>query len=299
VIEGAHAVMHGTSGVVEYRLRVLGEAERIVRTRMFPVRERDDRVTRIAGLTEDVTEQRALEARLRQAQKMEAVGQLAGGIAHDFNNLLTVISANLEFARGDLPAALPADDPVREDLAEIGRAAERARDLVRQLLAFSRKQPVRLQPVRLAALVRDAEALLRRTLGEEIVLDVRVLDDPTVRADAGQLQQVLLNLAVNGRDAMLTARHGHAGTGGTLTITVDLAPAPLPTSTPAAALASGPAEPAGVRPWARVRVRDTGHGMDAATQAHLFEPFFTTKEVGAGTGLGLASSHGIVTQAGA
>jgi CheY-like chemotaxis protein len=137
--------------------------------------------------------------------------------------------------------------------------------------------------VRLGALVRGAEPLLRRALGDEIALQVEVADDVTVDADPGQLEQVLLNLAVNGRDAMLTPRHGHPGTGGTLTITVGAA--------------APPAGGAGPR-WARLQVRDTGHGMDAETCAHVFEPFFTTKEVGAGTGLGLASAHGIVSQAG-
>ena len=239
----------------------------------------------------DVTEQERLEQQLRQAQKMEAVGQLAGGIAHDFNNLLTVIAGNVEFMRGDLPPDLPQDGALREELAEIADAVDRARNLVRQLLAFSRKQPLRVQRVRLGGLVAGAEKLLRRVIGEEIRLEVRVEDaDAATMADPGQLEQVLMNLAVNARDAMLMPLHGHPGTGGTLTVEV-------------ATVALGAAEAAaweGARPgaWVRVRVRDTGHGMDPATLAHAFEPFFTTKQVGAGTGLGLATVFGIVRQAG-
>jgi nitrogen-specific signal transduction histidine kinase/CheY-like chemotaxis protein len=243
---------------------------------------------------EDVTAQRQLEERLRQAQKMEAVGQLAGGIAHDFNNLLTVISGNLEFVQGDLPADLPADHPTRGDLAEIASAAERARTLVRQLLAFSRKQPVRMCPLQVGEVVRGAERLLRRVIGEEIVLDV-ALDDlhapaAVVHADPGQLEQVLMNLAVNARDAMLTPMHGHPGTGGTLTIETAAVTLSADEARAWDGLAAGP--------HVRLRVQDTGHGMDALTRSHVFEPFFTTKDVGAGTGLGLATVFGIVRQAG-
>ncbi len=217
----------GEPGTVEYRLTTPAEAPAVVRTRVFPIRDGEGRVVRLGGLTEDVTEQRTLEERLRQAHKMEAVGRLAGGVAHDFNNLLTVISANLEFAQEALAAELPSDHPVGDDLAGIAHATVRARTLVRQLLAFSRRQPVQPRPVRLGALVRGAEPLLRRTLGEEITLAVDVAADaPTVHADPGQLEQVLLNLAANGRDAMLTPRHGHPGAGGTLTVAVDVVPPP-------------------------------------------------------------------------
>jgi CheY-like chemotaxis protein len=218
---------------------------------------------------------------------MEAVGQLAGGVAHDFNNLLTVITGNLELAQTDLPP----EHPVRRDLAEIGRAAERARELVRQLLAFSRKQTVVLQPLDLSEVVRGAESLLRRLIGEEILLDMHLEPTlPAIRADRSQLEQVLMNLAVNARDAMLTAAHGMQGRGGTLQIeTADTCITPdeaqrLPGMLP------GPA--------VRLRVRDSGHGMDATTCARAFEPFFTTKAMGAGTGLGLATVFGIVRQFG-
>ncbi|WP_439643572.1 response regulator [Gemmatimonas sp.] len=256
------------------------------------------RATKLVGTVLDMTERHRsepereqlheqLQERLRQAQKMEAVGQLAGGIAHDFNNLLTVITGNLEFASTDLPLG----HPVRGDLQEIAHATERARELVRQLLAFSRKQALSLQPVNLSSVVSAAESMLRRVIGEEIVLDVH-LDTalPSIRADRGQLEQVLMNLAVNARDAMLTAANGTRGHGGTLqieTAKVELTEhdvQAIPDVPPGAAV--------------RLRVRDSGHGMDEATRLRAFEPFFTTKGVGQGTGLGLATVFGIVKQFG-
>jgi PAS domain S-box-containing protein len=279
---------------VEFRLQVPGRGLRSHYT-MGRVLGEGGRATQVVGVRLDVTERVALEARLRQAQKMEAVGQLAGGVAHDFNNLLTVITGNLEFLRADLLAGLPRDHAAHDDLEEIAHAAARARTLVRQLLTFSRQQPVHAERLDVGAAVRRAEGLLRRVIGEEIVLAVDVTGDdasggpPMVLADAGQLEQVLMNLAVNARDAMLTARHGAAGAGGTLDIEVDTVTL-VASETPAWD---------GVRPgrWVRLRVRDTGHGMDADTQAHAFEPFFTTKPVGSGTGLGLATVFGIVRQA--
>ncbi|MDF1504045.1 PAS domain S-box protein [Roseisolibacter sp. H3M3-2] len=282
-------------GRLQFRRRHLtkaGEArEVLVTTRPFESAGRRLSYCTWIDVTDQVRaeeERRALEERLRQAQKMEAVGQLAGGIAHDFNNLLTVIGGNLEFVQQDLPP----DHPVRPDLVEIAHASERARALVRQLLTFSRKQPVRPQQVALGELVRGAEKMLRRVIGEEIALAVQVAEGvPPVNADPGQLEQVLMNLAVNARDAMLTPLHGHAGTGGTLRLEVGSV-----ALTAAEARAWGDGVTAGE--WVRLVVRDTGHGMDAATRAHVFEPFFTTKAVGAGTGLGLATAFGIVQQAG-
>jgi signal transduction histidine kinase/CheY-like chemotaxis protein len=242
---------------------------------------------RVVGALSDATERVRLEEQLRQAQKMEAVGQLAGGVAHDFNNLLTVIGGNLGFVRADLPA----EHPAQADLTEIARASDRARTLVRQLLAFSRKQVLSPRALDPNEVVRGAEKLLRRVIGEEIVLETALgRDVGIVLADAGQLDQVLLNLAVNARDAMLTARHGHPGTGGTLTLETGSA-----TLDARAAAHWAPLPPGR---YVRLTVRDTGHGMDQATRAHAFEPFFTTKPVGAGTGLGLATVYGIVAQSG-
>ena len=233
----------------------------------------------------------ALEARLRHAERLEVVGQFAGGIAHDFNNLLTVISGNLEFVRADVAAALPEACGIQAELDQIGDASERARSLVQQILAFSRKQPVVPRYLVVGELVRNMEKLLRRVIGEEIALDVSsVQPDVAVVADAGRLEQALLNLAVNARDAMLSPHHDRPGTGGTLEVRVDLAELD----------AADAAQWDGIMPgrWVRVIVRDTGHGMLAETRARAFEPFFTTKEVGKGTGLGLSSVLGIVQQAG-
>ena len=287
----AAAVASGGEFRVEFRMAGGDGGERWIHAAGGVAQSADGAPTRMVGVTLDVTERVRLEEQLRQAQKMEAVGQLAGGIAHDFNNLLTVISGNLEFAQSELPADLPADHPLHADLSEIADAAARAQALVRQLLTFSRKQTIRPQRVQVGVLVRSAERLLRRLIGEEIGLEVTVDDgDTVVHADPGQLEQVLMNLAVNARDAMLTARHGHAGRGGTLRITtetVQLAPRDADARPP-------------LRPGAHLRltVTDSGHGIDAATLPRLFEPFFTTKAIGAGTGLGLATVFGIVRQAG-
>jgi len=292
---GIHAIVDRVDGGTEwqdtYRFRRADGAWADVLDRGHVARDAEGRAVRMIGAMEDVTAQRQLEARLRQAQKMEAVGQLAGGVAHDFNNLLTVIGGNLEFLRGDLQQVLTPGHQSHADLGEIAQATDRARGLVRQLLTFSRRQPVRPQRVRLGPLVEGAERLLQRVIGEEIILEVTVADGEWhVDADPGQMEQVLMNLAVNARDAMLTPLHGHDGRGGVLTLEVDSC-----TLTPTDVLQWD-----GVAPgrWVRLRVRDTGHGMDAVTQAHAFEPFFTTKEVGAGTGLGLATVFGIVRQAG-
>ena len=237
------------------------------------------------GIVEDLTERRrtsealeAREAQLRQAQKMEAVGQLAGGVAHDFNNLLTVILGNIGFAREDIEPAHAA----QADLREAEYAGERARALVRQLLAFSRRQMVQPRVLDMSALVRDAERLLLRVLPETIQVVTHVPSAPAlVRADPAQLEQVLVNLAINARDAMPDGGQLSIGLGHT---TLD----------------DDDAAAHGVRAGRHVilAVRDTGIGMDAATVSRAFEPFFTTKPVGKGTGLGLATAYGVVTQAG-
>ncbi|MES3032506.1 MAG: PAS domain S-box protein [Gemmatimonadota bacterium] len=250
-------------------------------------RDADGVPERLIGAMEDITAQVALESQLRQAQKMEAVGQLAGGIAHDFNNLLTIIQGNLEIVQADLTPAHPS----AADLDEVRMAVDRAGALVRQLLTFSRQQPVRPEDVSVPAVLRHAEKLLRRVIGEEIRLLVDLTPQLALaRVDPGQLEQVFMNLAVNARDAMLTPLHGHDGRGGTLAMKVDVVQLEVGGTFAWDQSRTGN--------WVRLVVRDTGHGMDADTQAHIFEPFFTTKAVGAGTGLGLATVFGIVRQAG-
>jgi PAS domain S-box-containing protein len=249
----ADAVARDGDFAVEYRIVGTDGALRWLRSVGGVVGGDEMGPRRLAGVALDVTEQRTLDARLRQAQKMEAVGQLAAGVAHDFNNLLTVISGNLEFLRGDLPADLPADHPARQDAAEIGQAAERGRRLVRQLLTFSRKQPAQPERLDLVDVVRGTESLLRRVIGAEIALVVEAgAVDACVEADRGQLEQVLMNLAVNARDAMLTARHGHPGRGGTLTLATDVVTLAASEARAWAGVAPGP--------WVRLRVTDTGTG---------------------------------------
>ncbi len=227
----------------------------------------------------DVTESRAVEEQLRQAQKMEAVGRLAGGIAHDFNNLLTAI-----MGYGDLATSrLSPGDPARAELAEIDRAAHRAADLTRQLLAFSRKQVLQPRVISLNAIVSDTDRMLRRLIGEDIELVTR-LNEPlgSVKADTGQVEQVLVNLAVNARDAMPR--------GGKLTI--ETSDVDLGTSGSAFHLDAPPGR------YVLLAVSDSGTGMDASTLSHVFEPFFTTKPAGRGTGLGLSMVYGVVKQSG-
>ena len=226
---------------------------------------------------QDISELRRLEHQLLLAQRMEGIGRLAGGIAHDFNNLLTAILGHAEMAQDDVAPT----DPARGNIAEITRAAQRAADLTRQLLAFARRQIIEPRIVDLNGLVLNVDRMLRRLLGEDV--ELVTVQDPDlwrVRIDPGQFEQVLVNLAVNARDAMPT--------GGTLVIEtrnvhLDDEFARQHTT---------------VQPGAHVllAVSDTGVGMDAEVLAHIFEPFFTTKDVGKGTGLGLATCYGIVKQ---
>ena len=226
----------------------------------------------------DITEQERLRERLADAQRLESIGKLAGGVAHDFNNLLTAILGGGEAILESLDEGTA---PARDDVEAVLEAGARASELTRQLLAFARRQPIAPAPVDLGGLVRDMERLVRRLLPESIAQRVETPVDPwLVKADAGQLRQVILNLASNARDAMPG--------GGLLTIetqhhTLDAAGA-------AAVGAPGPGE------YVRLTVRDTGAGVPPEAQPHLFEPFFTTKALGRGTGLGLAAVHGIVTQ---
>lgn len=231
-------------------------------------------------LARDITEQEILEAQFRQSQKMEAVGQLAGGVAHDFNNLLTAIRGYSDI----ILESLAPNDSRRDDVGEISKAAERAGALTRQLLAFSRKQILQPRVLDLNAVVAGLESMLRRLIGEDVELVTRAA--PTLgplKADIGQLEQVLVNLVVNARDAMPN--------GGTLTIeTAEVHLDELYGPRHGAIVAPGP--------YVMIAVTDTGIGMDRVTLSHVFEPFFTTKGMGKGTGLGLSTVYGIVKQSG-
>ncbi|HEX2874176.1 MAG TPA: response regulator [Polyangiaceae bacterium] len=243
---------------------------------IYPVRDAGGTLVHFVGVQTDVTERRELESQLRQAQKMEAVGQLAAGVAHDFNNLLSVVLGYSALVHEQLEP----HNPLREDVLEIQRAGERATDLVRQLLAFSRRQMLNPRVLVLAELVRGLEKMLRRLVGEDV--DVAVFGDSVgrVQADPTQLEQIIVNLAVNARDAMPT--------GGKLTIEVSDVELDAPYVSSHSEVAPGA--------YVMLAFTDTGSGMTAAVREHIFEPFFTTKELGKGTGLGLSTVFGIVKQ---
>ena len=253
-----------------------GAADHLTRDKLMRLNAAVERELRAAGLRR---ERVRLEEQFRQSQKMEAVGRLAGGVAHDFNNLLTVITgySDLLLAKSDLQPSY------RTALEEIRRSAERGGALTNQLLAFSRRQPLQARMIHLNELVLQVENLLRRLIGEDIELvTIPAASRDVVEADGGRLEQVIMNLVVNARDAMPD--------GGKLTLetgTVQLG-------------ATFSARQLGVKPGAyvTVSVTDTGTGMNEETKSHLFEPFFTTKNPGRGTGLGLATAYGIIRQSG-
>jgi two-component system, cell cycle sensor histidine kinase and response regulator CckA len=279
VLEAGFALMlDGKPFDLEYRTRHKSGHYVWVRNRGFRSYERDG-VRYAEGILSDINERKVLEESLHQAQKMEAIGQLTGGIAHDFNNILAAILANSHF----LLEAMDADDVRRQDADEIRRAAERAASLTRQLLAFSRRQVLKPAIVDLNTTVGGIEKMLCRLIGEDVTLTVAPATElGTVRVDVGQIEQVIMNLAVNARDAMPK--------GGTLTLetsNVDLSEE--------YAAGHPPVEPGR---YVALTVTDTGVGMDAETKRRLFEPFFTTKELGKGTGLGLSTCYGIVKQSG-
>jgi two-component system cell cycle sensor histidine kinase/response regulator CckA len=253
-------------------------AIRTVRHRIFPVFDAAGAMTHVVGVGEDITDLREAEQKVSQVQKMEAVGQLAGGIAHDFNNLLAAITIFTELAQ----AGMKPDDPARDDLDQVHAAAKRAVVLTRQLLAFSRQQVLQPRVLDPNVIIEGVQAMLNRLIGEHIELEATLDPDAGfVRADAGQLEQVLLNLAVNARDAMPS--------GGRLTM-----------RTEGRDFGEGEWQHAALPHAGRyvvMTVADNGHGMTEETRARVFEPFFTTKGR-AGTGLGLATVYGIVQQSG-
>jgi two-component system, cell cycle sensor histidine kinase and response regulator CckA len=252
-----------------------GAAARTFMTRKCLWRANDGTVLGVIGISSEMTELRRLQEELRHAQKMHTIGQLAAGVAHDFKNLLMVINGNAELLREDLAV----DDPKRVLLDEVLDAGQGGAALSRQLLAFSRKQPLEPQVVEVDHVLERLMLLVRRIVGQRIDVTFRPnARNGCVKVDADQLQQAIINLAVNARDAMSDDGRFRIDTAN-----VDV-------------LAGGSATPIGQ--YVRISVHDTGRGIDEATRMRIFEPFFTTKEIGAGTGLGLAMVHGFVKQSG-
>ena len=251
--------------------------KKYIETKSYPLTDASGQVVAAIETMTDVTEKKRLEAQLQHAQKMEAIGTLAGGVAHDFNNILTAIIGYGNIAKINLKS----DDPQQESLDQILLAAERAAQLTKGLLAFSRKQIIKIQPLDLNEVIKNVDKMLLRLIGEDIVLtSALTATSLVVKADAGQLEQILMNLATNARDAMPN--------GGAITISTQLIDL-----TEHFVDAHGFGKPG---EYALVTVTDTGMGIDAKTREKIFEPFFTTKESGHGTGLGLSIVYGIIKQ---
>jgi two-component system cell cycle sensor histidine kinase/response regulator CckA len=251
--------------------------DKIFEVTLSPIINDQGETTGYAHFAKDITGLKKLELQLREALKMEAVGRLAGGVAHDFNNVLTVISGYLGIALADVAE----DSPLHDSLVEVDKASQRAAGLVRQLLLFSRRQPMQFLPIDFNAALNELFKMLRRFIGENVMIDMTLADDLwTLQGDTGTVDQIVMNLAVNARDAMPD--------GGTLTIETKNVEVDE-----AFCLGKLNARPGR---FVRLSISDTGCGMDQETMQHIFEPFFTTKEAGKGTGLGLAVVYGIVTE---
>ena len=275
----AAAVAGGAPYDIVHRIVAADGSARWVHERADVLHDASGRPARMIGTVQDVTERRQLEEQLRHAQKLDAIGTLAGGIAHDLNNALTAIAGYTELAL----MVLAADHPARDDVQETRRAAERAASVTRQLLAFSRKQRLEPRVFDLNETVGSLGRLLGRVLGDNVHLRTSLQHGlPPIHADPGQIEQAIVNLAVNARDAMPD--------GGDLVLGTSLE------RLDATAASARTPMPAGV--YVTLSVSDTGHGMTAETRTHIFEPFYTTKDVGKGTGLGLAMVYGTVKQSG-
>lgn len=281
VVDGISRVINqgGNDWSDSYRFRRRDGTFAVIFDRGVVIRDSEGQAIRMVGAMQDLTDRKLLEEQLLQAQKMDGLGRLTGGVAHDFNNLLTVICgyASLLMAERDLP------DQYQKSIEEIMNTADRAVDLVKQLVRFSRRQESRPRLLNLSQLVGNLSTMLRRLIGETIHLKTDLDPDVAfVKADPGQIEQVVVNMAVNARDAMPD--------GGTLTIEV--------TNVASREKLAGAQSPARAGSWVRLTVRDNGQGIAPDIQARIFEPFFTTKEVGKGTGLGLATSYDIISRSG-